>query len=99
MTIIASRITANAVTLAERFPSSVETHANQGGVLIAGDDDCTKPTSGCVRATIRNTSVSDVGVARSQRLSKCSAGQPTGLNDPRAQTSIGFRCNPGQSSA
>ena len=59
LTIDASRITANAATLAESFPSDVEAHANTGGVLIAGDDDCTKPTSGCVRGTIRESLVSD----------------------------------------
>ena len=58
LTIDASRITANAATLVDGFTSDVEAHANTGGVLIAGDDDCTKPTSGCVRATIRNSSVS-----------------------------------------
>ena len=59
LTIDASRITANAATLAEGLPSDVEAHANTGGVLIAGDDDCTKPTSGCVRGTIRESLVSD----------------------------------------
>jgi hypothetical protein len=58
LTIDASRITANAVRLNEGFPSDIEAHANTGGVLIAGDDDCTKPTSGCVRATIRQSLVS-----------------------------------------
>jgi hypothetical protein len=58
LTVDASRITANAVTLAGGFTSDVEAHANTGGVLIAGDDDCTKPTSGCVRATIRKSLVS-----------------------------------------
>jgi hypothetical protein len=58
LTIDASRITANAVTLADAFTSDVEAHANTGGVLIAGDDDCSKPTSGCVRATIHKSSVS-----------------------------------------
>ena len=55
LTIDASRITANAATLADGFPSDVEAHANTGGVLIAGDDDCSKPTSGCVRGTIRKS--------------------------------------------
>lgn len=58
LTIDASRITGNAVKLNEGFPSDVEAHANTGGVLIAGDDDCTKPTSGCVRATIRTSLIS-----------------------------------------
>lgn len=58
LTIDASRITANAATLADGFASDVEAHANTGGVLIAGDDDCTKPTSGCVRGTIRKSVVS-----------------------------------------
>jgi hypothetical protein len=58
LTIDASRITANSVRLTEGFPSDVEAHANTGGVLIAGDDDCTRPTSGCVRATIRGSLVS-----------------------------------------
>ena len=58
LTIDASRITANAATLADGFTSDVEAHANTGGVLIAGDDDCTKPASGCVRATIRKSLVS-----------------------------------------
>ena len=58
LTIDASRITANAATLADGFPSDVEAHANTGGVLIAGDDDCSKPTSGCVRGTIRKSLVS-----------------------------------------
>jgi hypothetical protein len=52
------RITANAATLAGGFTSDVEAHANTGGVVIAGDDDCSKPTSGCVRATIRHSLVS-----------------------------------------
>ena len=58
LTIDASRITANAATLADGFTSDVEAHANTGGVLIAGDDDCSKPTSGCVRGTIRKSLVS-----------------------------------------
>jgi hypothetical protein len=58
LTIDASRITANAATLADDFTSEVEAHANTGGVLIAGDDDCTMPTSGCVRGTIRKSLVS-----------------------------------------
>jgi hypothetical protein len=58
LTIDASRITANAVRLSEGFPSDIEAHANTGGILIAGDDDCTKPTSGCARATIRQSLVS-----------------------------------------
>jgi hypothetical protein len=58
LTIDASRITGNAVRLDEGFPGDIEAHANTGGVLIAGDDDCTKPTSGCVRATIRRSLVS-----------------------------------------
>jgi hypothetical protein len=58
LTVDASRITANAVTLADDFTSDIEAHANSGGVLIAGDDDCTKPISGCVRGAIRNTLVS-----------------------------------------
>ena len=40
LTIDASRITANAVTLADAFTTDVDAHANSGGVLIAGDDDC-----------------------------------------------------------
>jgi hypothetical protein len=58
LTIDASRITANAATLADGFTSDVEAHANTGGVLIAGDDDCSKPTSGCVRGMIRKSLVS-----------------------------------------
>ena len=58
LTIDASRITANAATLADGFTSDVEAHANTGGVLIAGDDDCSTPTSGCVRGTIRKSLVS-----------------------------------------
>jgi hypothetical protein len=58
LTIDASRITANAVTLTDGFTSDIEAHANTGGILIAGDDDCTKPTSGCVRATIHKSLVS-----------------------------------------
>jgi hypothetical protein len=58
LTIDASRITANAATLADGFTSDVEAHANTGGVLIAGDDDCSKPTSGCARGTIRKSLVS-----------------------------------------
>jgi hypothetical protein len=58
LTIDASRITGNEVRLNEGFPSGIEAHANTGGILIAGDDDCTKPTSGCVRATIRQSLVS-----------------------------------------
>ena len=58
LTIDASRITANAATLADDFTSDVEAHANTGGVLIAGDDDCTHPISGCVRGTIRKSLVS-----------------------------------------
>ena len=58
LTIDASRITANAATLADGFTSDVEAHANTGGVLIAGDDDCSKPTSGCVRGTIHKSLVS-----------------------------------------
>ena len=58
LTIDASRITANAVTLADGFTSDVDAHATTGGVLIAGDDDCTKPMSGCVRGTIRKSLVS-----------------------------------------
>ena len=46
------------MTLADGFASDVEAHANTGGVLIAGDDDCSKPASGCVRATIRKSLVS-----------------------------------------
>jgi hypothetical protein len=58
LTIDASRITANAATLADGFTGDVEAHANTGGVLIAGDDDCSKPTSGCVRGTIHKSLVS-----------------------------------------
>jgi hypothetical protein len=58
LTIDASRITANAVTLADGFSSDIEAHATNGGILIAGDDDCSKPTSGCVRGTIRKSLVS-----------------------------------------
>jgi hypothetical protein len=58
LTIDTSRITANAVILADGFTSDVDAHANTGGVLIAGDDDCSKPTSGCVRATIHKSLVS-----------------------------------------
>jgi hypothetical protein len=58
LTIDASRITANAVTLADGFTSDIDAHATNGGVLIAGDDDCTKPISGCVRGTIRKSLVS-----------------------------------------
>ncbi len=53
-----STIRSNAAELSERFPSGIEAHANGGGVLIAGDDDCTHATSGCVTAAIRHSSVS-----------------------------------------
>ena len=58
LTIDASRITANTVMLADAFTSDIEAHATTGGILIAGDDDCTKPSSGCVRGTIRKSLVS-----------------------------------------
>jgi hypothetical protein len=74
LTIDASRITANAATLAGGFTSDVEAHANTGGVLIAGDDDCSKPTSGCVRATIRHSLVSDNTATASN-----TAGDATGF--------------------
>ena len=44
---------------AARFPRVAGlSGAESGGVLIAGDDDCSKPTSGCVRGTIRKSLVS-----------------------------------------
>jgi hypothetical protein len=58
LTIDASRISENAATLADGFASDIEAHATAGGMLIAGDDDCTKPISGCVRATIHKSLVS-----------------------------------------
>lgn len=74
LTIDDSRITANAAVLADDFPSGVEAHATTGGVLVAGDDDCTGPTSGCVRAAIRNSSISGNTVTASN-----AAGDATGF--------------------
>lgn len=53
-----SAITGNRAELSSTFASDVESLAQSGGILIAGDDDCTdQPTSGCVEATLRGTTV------------------------------------------
>ena len=58
LTIEGSRISGNAVTLADTFTSEIDAHATTGGILVAGDDDCTQPISGCVHATIDKSLVS-----------------------------------------
>jgi hypothetical protein len=58
LTIENSRVTNNTAKLSAGFGSNVEAHANAGGIVIGGDDDCTRPSSGCVKATIRDSAVS-----------------------------------------
>jgi hypothetical protein len=49
----------NRADLSSAFSSDVESHAQSGGILIGGDDDCTdQPASGCVEAMLRDTRVS-----------------------------------------
>lgn len=57
LTMTGSRVTGNAADLSTGFPSQVEAQAQAGGLLISGDDDCSQPDSGCVHATITNSTV------------------------------------------
>ena len=53
-----SAILDNRADLSAAFPADVEQIAQSGGLLITGDDDCTRqPDSGCVEATIRDSRV------------------------------------------
>jgi hypothetical protein len=64
----------NRAELSTAFVGDVETLAQSGGVLIAGDDDCTnQPASGCVEATVRNMRVVGNSVIASNSTGDVSA--------------------------
>jgi len=56
-TMTGSRVTDNSAGLSTGFSSDVEAHAQSGGVLVGGNDDCSQPDSGCVHAAITNSAV------------------------------------------
>ena len=59
LTMTGSRVAGNAADLSTGFPSDVEAHAQAGGLFIGGDDDCSRPGSGCAQAIITDTTVTD----------------------------------------
>jgi hypothetical protein len=59
LSITSSRVTGNVAELSTGFSSETEAHAQGGGLVIAGDDDCSQPDSGCVHAAIVSSIVAD----------------------------------------